>query len=95
MATQRPDLFAALVPVAAGGLATYAFRVREVPVWAFHGALDEAVLPIRGAEMVEALRAAGGNVKLTVFPKADHADTLEQTYSQPELYRWLLEQRKH
>ena len=94
MATQRPDLFAALVPVAAGGLATYAFRTREVPVWAFHGALDEVVLPIRGAEIVEALRAAGGNVKLTVFPEADHAGTLEQTYAQPELYMWLLAQRK-
>ena len=93
MATQRPDLFAALVPVAAGGLVTYAFRTREVPVWAFHGALDEVVPPIRGAEMVDALRAAGGNVKLTVFPEADHADTLEQTYSQPELYRWLLGQK--
>ena len=94
MATQRPDLFAAFVPVAAGGLTTYAFRTREVPVWAFHGACDEAVPLVRGAEMVEALRAAGGNVKLTVFPEAGHAQTLEQAYAQPDLYRWLLAQTK-
>ena len=94
MATQRPDRFAALVSVAAGGLVTYAFRVKEVPVWAFHGALDEAIPLTLGAEMVDALRKAGGKVKLTVFPEADHAQTLERTYQQPDLYEWLLEQKK-
>ena len=94
MAMQRPDLFAALVPVAAGGLVTYAFRAKEVPVWAFHGALDEAIPLTLGAEMVDALRKAGGKVKLTVFPEADHAQTLERTYQQPDLYEWLLEQKK-
>ena len=94
MAAQRPDLFAALAPVAAGGLVTYAFRAKKLPVWAFHGARDEAVpLPLC-AEMVDALRAAGGSIKLTVFPKADHAATLELTYQQPELYEWLLKQVK-
>lgn len=94
MALQRPDLFAALVPVAAGGLVFYAFRAVEVPVWAFHGALDETISLVRGAEMVDALRAAGGSVKLTVFPEADHAQTLELTYQQPDLYAWLLKQVK-
>lgn len=94
LAMQRPELFAALVSVAAGGLVTYAFRVKEVPVWTFHGARDEAVALIRGAEMVEALRAAGGTAKLTVFPEADHATVLEQAYAQPELYTWLLKQTK-
>ena len=94
MAVQRPDLFAALVPIAAGGLVTYAFRAKEVPVWTFHGALDEVVPLTLGAEMVDALRSAGGNVKLTVFSEADHAQTLELTYQQPELYEWLLKQAK-
>ena len=94
MGMQRPDLFAALVPVAAGGLVSYAFRAKEVPAWAFHGALDEVVPLTLGAEMVDALRAAGGRVKLTVFPEADHADTLERTYQHPELYKWLTEQAK-
>ena len=93
MAVQRPDLFAALAPVAAGGLVTYAFRARGVPVWAFHGARDEVVPLALGKAMVEALRAAGGNVKLTTL-EADHAETLEQSYAQPELYTWLLGQTK-
>ena len=94
MAVQRPDLFAALVPVAAGGLVTYAFRAKEVPVWTFHGALDEVVPLTLGAEMVDALRAAGGNVKLTVFSEADHAQTPQLTYQYSDLYEWLSEQAK-
>ena len=94
MAMQRPDLFAALFPVAAGGLVSYAFRVKEVPVWAFHGALDETIPLTLGVEMVDALRAAGGDAKLTVFPEADHANTLEQAYRHSDLYEWLLEQAK-
>ena len=94
MAMQRPDLFAALVPVAAGGLVFYAFLARDVPVWAFHGARDETIPLSLGSEMVEAFRAAGGSVKFTVFSEADHAQTHEQTYQQPELYEWLLRQAK-
>ena len=93
LAMQRPETFAALVPVAAGGLATYAFRLQHVPVWAFHGSRDETVPLSYGAAMVEALSAAGGDAKLTVLG-ADHETVLEQTYRNPALYRWLLEQRR-
>ena len=93
LATQRPDVFAALVPVAAGGLPTYAFRLKDVPVWAFHGSQDEAVPLSYGTAMIEALRAAGGQAKLTVL-ETDHSGILEQTYRNPALYAWLLEQTK-
>ena len=93
LAMQRPETFAALVPVAAGGLATYAFRLENVPVWAFHGLLDETVPLSRGVEMVEALRVAGGHAKLTVL-ETDHAGILELTYRDPALYSWLLKQKK-
>ena len=91
LAMQRPDMFAALVPVAAGGLATYAFRLKHVPVWAFHGSQDETVPLSYGVTMIEALRATGGQAKLSVL-ETDHTGILEQTYRDPALYRWLLEQ---
>ena len=93
LAMQRPETFAALVPVAAGGLATYAFRLKNVPVWAFHGSRDETVPLSHGTEMVEALRAVGGRAKLTVL-ETDHTGILELTYRDPLLYRWLLEQKR-
>jgi predicted peptidase len=43
--------------------------------------------------MVDALKKRGGNVKLTVYPEAGH-DAWTETYDNPELYEWLLEQRR-
>jgi predicted peptidase len=58
----------------------------------FHGAKDE-VVPLRESEiLVEELRKVGGNVRFTVYPEAGH-DSWTETYANPELYTWLLEQR--
>ena len=43
--------------------------------------------------MVDALRKAGGDVRFTVYPDAGH-DSWTATYDNPELYRWLLKQRR-
>ena len=43
--------------------------------------------------MVEAIKAAGGNVKFTEYPEANH-DSWTETYDNPELYKWLLEQKR-
>jgi predicted peptidase len=43
--------------------------------------------------MVEALKAAGANVKFTVYPDAGH-DVWTETYNNPELYEWLLQQKR-
>ena len=40
-------------------------------------------------QMVEALQAIGGNVKLTVYPEAGH-DAWTPTYADPAFYEWLL-----
>ena len=43
--------------------------------------------------MVDALKSAGGNVKVTVYPEAGH-DSWTETYANPELYEWLLKQKR-
>jgi predicted peptidase len=43
--------------------------------------------------MVEALKKANGNVKFTVYPEANH-DSWTEAYNDPELYKWLLEQKR-
>jgi dipeptidyl aminopeptidase/acylaminoacyl peptidase len=64
-----------------------------VAVWAFHGAKDEAV-PLRASEqMVDALKAAGADVKFTVYPNTGH-DAWTPAYDDPELYTWLLAQKR-
>lgn len=88
-----PEKFAAIAPICGGGMPWMAFRIKEIPVWAFHGAKDETVPIQRSEEVVEALRKIGGNVKFTIYPEAGH-DSWTETYDNPELYKWFLEHRK-
>jgi predicted peptidase len=39
--------------------------------------------------MVDAVKKAGGDAKLTVYPEAEH-DSWTETYNNPELYQWFL-----
>ena len=93
LAIQHPERFAAIVPVCGGGVPDYVKRIKDVPVWAFHGAKDRVIPLSRTVEMVEALLFAGGNVKLTVYPEAGH-DAWTETYNNPALYEWLLQQSR-
>ena len=65
------------------------YVLKNVPVWVFHGEKDD-IVPIRdGKKMVDALERAGGNVKFTIYPEANH-DAWTETYNNPEIYEWLL-----
>lgn len=88
-----PDLFAAAVPICGGGAPWVAAKVKDIPIWVFHGAKDK-VVPLSESEvMVEAIKNAGGNVRFTVYPDAAH-DSWTETYDNPEVYNWLLQQSK-
>jgi predicted peptidase len=65
----------------------------KLPVWVFHGAKDTAVSISASADMVHALKARGGDVRFTIYPDAAH-DSWTATYENPELYEWLLAQRR-
>lgn len=93
LADYAPDRFAAIVPICGGGEARWAKRFPHLAVWVFHGAKDTAVPLERSQQMVEALEKAKGNVRFTVYPEAAH-DSWTETYENPELYRWLLEQKR-
>ncbi len=97
LAAAYPAMFAALVPICGWTNPFVGFPERiqvlkDVPVWAFHGAEDEIVPLQRSQELVDVLEAHQGNVKLTVYPQVGH-DSWTQTYENPELYQWLLQQR--
>jgi predicted peptidase len=93
LANAYPDRFAAIAPICGGGNPSTICAIRHMPVWTFHGDQDHAVPLRETTEIVDALRACGGNVKLTVYDGVGH-DSWTQTYDNPELYMWLLEQRK-
>lgn len=93
LAAAYPEKFAALAPICGGGNPADADKLAKLPIWVFHGAKDTTVPFKRSEEMVEALKAAGGHPKFTVYPEAGH-DSWTETYANPEFYEWLLAQKR-
>lgn len=89
LAMSRPEWFAAIVPICGGGMYWNAARLINVPVWAFHGDNDSVVDSSESIKMVNAVNRAGGNAKLTVYPKCEH-DAWSETYGNAEVFEWLL-----
>jgi pimeloyl-ACP methyl ester carboxylesterase len=85
--------FAAIVPICGVGNPNAAAPIKDMPAWVFHGAKDD-VVPLSGSkDMVEALQKLGSSVRFTIYPDAGH-DSWTQAYNSPELYTWLLAQRR-
>ncbi len=93
LASYTPNRFAALVPICGGGETYWTKKLPHVAVWAFHGAKDEGVPVRRSQEMIDELTKNGGHPKLTIYPEAGH-NSWTATYDNPELYTWLLEQKR-
>jgi predicted peptidase len=94
LAAAYPERFAAAVPICGGGdPQKIAAKLRDVPIWAFHGAKDLTVPLSESQEMVDAVRAAGGDVRFTVYPDVAH-DSWVAAYDDPAVYDWLLSHRR-
>jgi predicted esterase len=92
-ALRQPDTFAAIAPLSAYLDHVEAWpmnRLKDLPVWAIHGAEDTVIPLARAQQPVEALREAGGNVKFSVLEGHDH-DVWTDTYSDSKFYDWLLQ----
>ena len=83
------NTFAALVPVCGGGMPWCADYYIDLPIWAFHGVLDETVPVEESIKMISAVNSAGGSCKLTLYEKVAH-NCWDYAYKEPSLYEWLL-----
>ncbi len=92
LAMSMPEYFAAIVPLCGGGMYWNAWRLANVPVWAFHGEKDDVVFAEESKKMVDAVNASGGNAKLTLYPEHGH-DVWTDTYSNYAVFEWLLSHR--
>jgi dienelactone hydrolase len=92
LAAHCPERFAAIVPICGAGSLATAERLTSVPTWAFHGA-DDRIVPVEQSErMIAALKKAGGDARLTIYPGVGH-DAWTPTFANPRLYAWLLRHR--
>ena len=88
-ASAYPGRFAAIAPVCGGGEEIFADRIRDIPVWAFHGQEDPVVPVKRTIDMVEAVKKHGGDARMSIYPGVGH-DSWKKAYADEELYKWLL-----
>jgi predicted peptidase len=88
-----PDFFAAGVPVCGGGDTQCARFIKDIPIWAFHGAEDTVVPVEQSRQMIRAIREQGGNAIYTEYPNTGH-NAWTPTYSEPELIPWLFHQNR-
>jgi predicted peptidase len=93
IAMSMPEVFAAAIPICGGGMYWNTSRLKNMPIWAFHGALDTTVLPEETIKMVNAINARGENAKLTIYDDVQHASWVP-AYSDPETFRWLFSHKK-
>jgi predicted peptidase len=89
----HPETFAAAIPFCGVGNPSLASKCADVPVWAFHGANDSRV-PVSGSrDMINAMKAAGGNPRYTEYPDKGH-DIGKLVSEEPGLLDWLFAQRR-
>jgi len=90
--TLWPDRFAAAVPVCGRNDPTQAAKIAHIPVWAFHGTLDDVVEVDASRAMIKALEKAGGSPKYTEYPDLKH-NSWDRAYATPQLPEWLFKHR--
>lgn len=91
--TTKPEMFAAAVPVCGKGDPNLADKIRDIPVWAFHGKRDVNV-PVSGSrDMIDAMKKAGGNPQYTEFEYKAH-DIWNEVTATPGLLDWLFAQSR-
>lgn len=94
LAVDETDRFAAFAPICGGGEASWVkSKHAKTAWWIFHGAKDQRVPVLESEKMAEALRDAGAEVHLTIYPEADH-NSWTVTYANPELYAWFLQHKR-
>lgn len=96
-----PNLFAAIAPVCGRASRTDGVTVasRNIEVWAFHGSSDTDISQSAGLNPILGMQGAGKLPGYSSFPFVGHnswdrAYNTANTYNNPNLYQWLLMQKR-
>ena len=90
----RPGLMVDQVADAADPYQSAVSRLRDVPTWIFHGALDELVPTTDDRAIAAASRQLGAGFRYTEYPDVQH-NAWDATYRNPAMWEWMLSQKRH
>jgi len=89
-----PKLFAAALPICGGGdVKSYDARVKKIPFWVFHGAVDAVVDVKNSRDMVERLKTLNAQVKYSEYPGVNH-NSWDNAFAEPEFLGWMFSKKK-
>ncbi len=94
LAARQPERFAAVVPICGGGDEKQAAKLKNLPIWAWHGDQDNAVPVERSRSMIEAIQAAGGEPKYTELPGVGHNSWTPAYTAEDGVVPWMFLQKK-
>ena len=86
-------MFAAAFPICGGANTATAKKLRHPDWWIFHGLKDDVVPPELSQVMADALKQAGADVKLTLYPNANH-NSWDSAFAEKDLLPWLFSRKK-
>ena len=95
----HPDLFAAVVPIAAGANPSDVAALKNKPIWAFHAEADPVIPVSYSRNCVKALREAGSAVRYTEYPADTYFYPMAHFSWVPalknaQMREWLFQQKR-
>lgn len=95
IASKRPDLFAAMLPMSGVGtdMSVMTDILVTTPLWLFQGGKDTNPSPGYSQQWIDALKSRGGNPRYTLYPNLDHG-TWNTAYQEPDFFSWMRSQDK-
>lgn len=95
LAAKRPDLFAAILPMAGVGSNNVEMApiLNTMPLWLFQGGTDTNPRPQAAVDAIAALQAEGGNPRYTLYPTLGHG-VWNTAYAESDFFPWMKSKTK-
>lgn len=93
----RPNYFAAIVPIAGSSSPKHAYKLANLPIWAFHGTADKVTKVDYTRHMIDELLKSGSSTKwlrYTEIQDGTHPDSWLTAFRNQDLWYWMLQHKK-
>ena len=90
---RKPNLFAAAIPMAGYSDPNQIEKIKEIPIWIFHGNKDKWN-PVEGSrKMYSLLSNVHADVRYSEY-NLGHGETFKKAFKEPELISWMFSKSK-